>query len=432
MIKRIVCTALLVASSGVHAADWEREFFSPMTNELPEARGVVVDEIGHVHLQAFNKQPWSTDHELVHQYTIDAQGQIPWIWGLSSVSRKSDCGVFAREGQRLDCLVSDNGQGEEARLEMRSAYGSNIVWQTPLPAGFTLLDAGIPMADEALVIGTTAGPTGTELTVLQGNGGPLQVVSSVPACAQPGQTLTASAFRIPRYPFLPIRAVKACSGAGETTVSVESFDRWSGQWTQLAEQSAPPFITYTHVAINQNGKAFVLADHGNGFRELLSSGVYGDAWMSMTFPGNTPVEGFVVNDRAVVIVAANPDPNVVGPENVLWLDLQAGFWPMFVPTPSLATFDAQSYTLSSEGKLVIAGRDTTQPILSEQIWQVGQDGQRQVITALPLTPNETTIGTPQLVATPGNGLIVARTLSRDTGWGNPLIGVRVNHYDLLP
>lgn len=432
MLRPILCTALLACTFGASAADWQREFFSPMTNELPATRGVAVDDIGYVHLQAFNKHPWSDQYDFAHQYTIDAEGEHPWIWGLSAVSRASDCGVFARGGQRLDCIIANPAPSEEARLEMRSAQGANVLWQAPLPAGFTLLDASIPMPDEALAIGTTTGQAGTELTVLQGNGGPLQILSSVPACAQPDQTLTASAFRMPRYFFEQLRLVKVCSGTGGPVVSVESFDRWSGQWTLLAQQVGTPSIQYTHVAMNAYGKAFALGAHGNGFHELLASGIHGDPWLSIMLPGNTPIEAFVANTHAVVIVSASTDPNTFAPDSMLRFDLQAGFWPMFVPTHALATFDARHYTLSSEGALVIAGRDTTQPILSEQIWQLGLDGQRHVVAALPLAANETSIGTPQLLAAPGNGLVVARTLQRDTGWGNPHIGVRVNRYDLLP
>ena len=54
MTKRIVCFALLACAFGAHAADWRVDVFNPMTNELPDDHGALVDDQGYVHLQAFN------------------------------------------------------------------------------------------------------------------------------------------------------------------------------------------------------------------------------------------------------------------------------------------------------------------------------------------------------------------------------------------
>ena len=46
MTKRIVCFALFACAFGAHAADWRMDFFSPMTNELPDDHGAQVDDQG--------------------------------------------------------------------------------------------------------------------------------------------------------------------------------------------------------------------------------------------------------------------------------------------------------------------------------------------------------------------------------------------------
>lgn len=87
MLRPFLCTALLACSFGAAAKDWQNESFSPMTTELPPSRGVAVDDLGYVHLQAFNKHAWSLGYDFVHLYTIGAQGQVPWIWGQLSPTR---------------------------------------------------------------------------------------------------------------------------------------------------------------------------------------------------------------------------------------------------------------------------------------------------------------------------------------------------------
>jgi hypothetical protein len=129
MLKTALTTALLTCAFGAHAADWQKEFFSSQTNELPPAQGVAVDNLGYVHLQAFNRIPGTEPYFFTHRYTLNATGQVPWTWGLTSVNRMSSCGVYAKAGQRFDCVRRDSFFGEDTRLEMRANNSSNIVWQ---------------------------------------------------------------------------------------------------------------------------------------------------------------------------------------------------------------------------------------------------------------------------------------------------------------
>lgn len=432
MIRPLLCTALLACSSASIAADWKREFFSPMTNELPPARGVAVDDLGHVHLQAFNRLAGSKDYVFAHQYTIDAQGYIPWIWGLSQVDRMSDCGVYAKSGQRLDCTRTTGWSGDETRLEMRSRHGSYPVWQTALPPEAQLLDASIPVENEALIVAAIDGPFAAELGVFRAAGhGPAEVLSVVPACPMPGQRASLSRLRMPRDANEPILHIKVCpTGFGPAELIAERFDRFNGQWSTLSNWNLPFGATVTHAAMTVDGKGFALIDHGGGFRELLAHGVFGDAWLPMPLPGDQPVATLVADERALVVALEGQAPDRTDVENLIRFDLQGGFWPQFMPTPALSGYDAEVFALSGEGALLVVGRDPAQRLPSQQLLSIDRFGQHHLVAALPLTRQETALGAPYLLPGPGNVAVVARTIVLDEGFDNPQTGVRVNQYDL--
>ena len=432
MIRPMLCTALLACTFGANAANWQREFFSPMTNELPAARGVAVDDLGYVHAQAFNRQPWSPGYDFAHQYTFDAQGQTPWMWGLSMANRKSDCGVYAKSGQRLDCMVYAGWYGDETRLEMRARDSAQIVWQTVLPPEVELLDAGIVDENVALFVAGTTGPAGVELGVFRASGhGPADVLSVTSVCPMSGQAPIHSRFRMPDAPGESIRHLKACpTGFGTTELIVESFDANGGQWMPLAQWSLPFGANITHAALNADGKGFVLVDHGNGFRELLFSGVFDDRWLPMPIPEQGDIAAFLANERTLAIAFEGASPDAVDVASVSFFDLQGGFWPQFAQTPALSNWNAEAFTLSSEGALLIAGNQLLFPQTSHHLWQVDRFGQYQPVAPLALAANETTTEPPILRAGPNNTAVVARTITREEFFGDPQIGLRVNQFDL--
>lgn len=432
MTRSLLCIALLACSSAAGAADWQREFFSPMTNELPAARGVAVDDLGYVHVQAFNRQPWSTDYNFAHQYTFDAQGQTPWMWGLTMANRKSDCGVYAKSGQRLDCLVHAGWYGNETRLQMQAAGSSQMLWQTLLPAEVELLDAGITESDVALFVGHIAGPAGVDIGVFRASGnGPADVLSIQSVCSMSGQAPTRSRFRMPDAPGESILHLKACpTGFGTTELILEQFDVFSGQWTTLSQRSLQFGAEVTHSEINADGKGFVLVDHGNGLREVLASGILGDIWFQMPLSEQGDIAAFLANESALVIAVEGAAPDRTDVDNVIWFDLQGGFWPQPTPTPSLFSWDAEAFALSSEGVLLIAGKNPPYPQTSQHLLQVDRFGQFQPIAPLTLAANETTDAPPILRAGPNNVAVVARTITREEVFGDPQVGLRVNQFDL--
>ncbi len=423
---------LLVFACGAQAAEWQREFFSPMTNELPATRGVAVDELGYVHVQAFNRQPWGTDYNFAHQYTFDAQGQTPWMWSLAMTNRKSDCGVYAKSGQRLDCLVYAGWYGNETRLQMQAAGSSQTLWQTLLPAEVELLDAGIAEPDVALFVGRIAGPAGIEIGVFRASGnGPADVLSIQSVCPMSGQAPAISRFRMPDAPGESIRHIKACpTGFGTTELIQEHFDVFSGQWTTLSHRSLPFGAQVAHAEINADGKGFVLVDRGNGMREVLASGIFGDMWVSMPLSEQGDIAAFLANEGALVIAVEGAAQDRIDVESVIRFDLQNWFWPQFTPTPMLVTQDAEAFALSGQGALLIAGKSPSLPQTSHHLWQIDRFGLFQPVAPLTLAANESTTEAPSLRIGPDHVVVVARTIVREELFGDPQIGLRVNQFDL--
>ena len=429
MFKQFLFSAVIACSFCAHASDWQQEFFSTMSNELPTSRGVVVDELGLVHLQAFNRQPWSTTHELAHLFTINAQGQIPWGWGLTSVDRKSDCGVYAQSGQRLDCFKIAGFNGDETRLEMRSRYHSQIVWQSTIPGEVALLDASIPAENVALLVGTLSSASGNELGVFRISGsGTADVLSVRPACPQPGQVMTSSRLRMPVQENEMIRHVKTCwNSFGTTDLILEQFVPWTGHWTTLSTWVIPHSAALTHSAINAEGEAFALVEHGSGFREVAHTHGFGGQWQPQPAPVQNEIVAFLVNNRALTIVSrSTPKNSATGADTMTRFDLQGPLWPNIRIFPELRDIVPLGHALSSEGELITVGYPAFSRTRIQTVWQAHSSGKLTTIASLPFSINETTLDRMYVIGGPDNVAVIARNIERH----GMQIGVRVNQYSL--
>ncbi len=430
MLKRFFCSTLLACSFGAHADDWQQQFFPPtMFNELPASRAVAVDELGFVHLQAFNRHLWSSSYELAHLYTLSAQGHIPWTWGLSQVNRTSQCGVYATSGQRLDCFETSGFNGDETRLEMRSRHGSQIVWQTTLPSEVKLLDASIPTENTALFVSTLSNPSGDELGVFRAAGSAsIDVLSVVPACPQAGQVMTSSRFRMPQQENEKILHVKACwNSFGTTELILERFASSTGEWTTLSTWVIPHSTRLTHLAINALGEAFALVEHHSGLRELIHNHGFSSQWQSLLVPTLNATVAFLVNDRALAIVSRTSNKHAAGGADTLTrFDLHSPLWPNTQVFDALQDIVPQGHALSSEGELIVVGYPAFYRTRLQSVWQTNRNGKLTTIASLPYSMIEITQGTMHVIGGPNNVAIIARNIELDGGH----IGVRVNQYRL--
>ncbi len=430
MLKRFFCSALIACSFGAHANDWQQQFFSPtMFNELPASRTVAVDELGFVHLQAFNRRLWSSSYELAHLYTVSAQRQVPWTWGLSQVNRTSQCGVYAKSGQRLDCFETSGFNGDETRLEMRSRYGSQIVWQTTLPSEVKLLDASILNEDMALLVGRLSSPSSDEIGVFRvTSNGIVDVLSVVPACPHPGQVMTSSTLRMLQHENETVLHVKACwNSFGTTELILERFASSTGQWTTLSTRGILHSTRLTHSAINALGEAFALVEHNSGLRELIHNHGFSSQWQSLMVPNLNATVAFLVNDRALAIVSRTSNKHAAGgADTVTRFDLHSPLWPNTQVFDALQEIVPQGHALSSEGELIVVGYPAYYRTRVQSVWQTNRHGKLTTIASLPFSTNEITRGTMHVIGGPNNVAIIARNIELDGGH----IGVRVNQYGL--
>ena len=431
MLKPLSCALLLACAASVQAADWQRDFFSPMTNELPPVRGAVVDDLGYVHLQAFNRQPWAQTHDLVHQYTLAADGSVPWIWGLSQAEGLSDCGVYARAGQRLDCVLRSDWSGPYVQLEMRARTGSQVRWQAALPADAQLRAVSIPSEDAALVAAELDAGNGREIAIFSITPwGWVDVVSVAPACPQAGQVLQASSFAMPQDAFGAIRHAKACwNSFGTTDLIVEEFDRWSGLWTPLATQTLGFGEAIERIAAAADGSAYALTQDAQQQRQLWSTQPWAPSWQSQWFhPEGEPI-AFETGTQGLLVALRDAAPGGFAPI-FAWVSAQSGGWPQFRMFPQLADAATLEVAMSAEGDALVLRGDTVGGAQQERLELARADGQLLPVATLTLAPGETAAGRTHALPTPDGGVVVARTVQGSAEFGPDAVGVKVERYTL--
>lgn len=110
-MQGILCAAVVaaLASANASAADWTRFLGSNPTFPTQLAgHGLAVDDRGYVAVQAYNRLAWSGRIEFTHEYTLAADGSVPWIWGLVGRNASYEIapqGVDQRDGYRVVWLT---------------------------------------------------------------------------------------------------------------------------------------------------------------------------------------------------------------------------------------------------------------------------------------------------------------------------------------
>jgi hypothetical protein len=214
----------LTTSLNLQASAWDTEFFSPLQNELPPAHGVVVDELGYTHLQVFNRKPGDSNYFQAQLYTLNSAGQAPWMSGLQSIEHKSDCGVFAKYGQRLDCFEPTGFVGYPTTLVMRSPNSAKVVWQSELPVGQSLLDASITQENVALVVGKGFSRDRNLIQVINIDSNGAQTFLGETRACPTGAEWIDSKLRMPKNTGETIRELRTCRNSVGTELSVNTFD----------------------------------------------------------------------------------------------------------------------------------------------------------------------------------------------------------------
>lgn len=106
-MQKVLFVAAIAAlgSMNAGAADWTRFLGShpDFPTQLAD-HGLAVDSDGQIAVQTYNRLAWSGQIEFTHEYTLAADGTIPWIWGLVGRGGSVEIlprGVDQRDGHRL-------------------------------------------------------------------------------------------------------------------------------------------------------------------------------------------------------------------------------------------------------------------------------------------------------------------------------------------
>ncbi|MBL8300830.1 MAG: hypothetical protein JNN30_21015 [Rhodanobacteraceae bacterium] len=130
-MRELLSAALLaaLAVTNAAAADWTQFLGSnpAFPTQLAE-NGLAVDASGYVAVQTYNRLAWSGKIEFVHEYTLAADGNIPWIWGLVGRGASEEMlpqGVAQQDGRRLVWLTrTDNPWSIRDELSLLSPNSS--------------------------------------------------------------------------------------------------------------------------------------------------------------------------------------------------------------------------------------------------------------------------------------------------------------------
>lgn len=110
-MRGILCAAVVatLASANAGAADWTRFLGSnPNFPTQLAGHGLSIDDDGYAAVQAYNRLAWSGRIEFTHEYTLAADGSVPWIWGLVGRNASHEIapqGVDQRDGHRVVWLT---------------------------------------------------------------------------------------------------------------------------------------------------------------------------------------------------------------------------------------------------------------------------------------------------------------------------------------
>ncbi len=123
-MRGMLCAAVIaaLASANAGAADWTKVLDSdPGFPTRLAVRGLAIDDAGFVAVQTYNRLAWSGQIEFIHEYTLDANGQVPWIWGLVGRGYSEGFaprGVDQRDGFRLIALERTDDAWSPVRDEL--------------------------------------------------------------------------------------------------------------------------------------------------------------------------------------------------------------------------------------------------------------------------------------------------------------------------
>jgi hypothetical protein len=177
-MRKMLCAAVVAAFASANAAeaDWTRFLGSnPYFPTQLAGHGLAVDDSGYIAVQAYNRLAWSGQIEFTHEYTLAADGSIPWIWGLvgrNGSHEISPQGVDQRDGYRAVWLTrADDPWSSRDELALTPPGSSQPgAWLSEPRSGGSVVRYVSGGSDGAFALRALDAGGGFEVIALDGSG----------------------------------------------------------------------------------------------------------------------------------------------------------------------------------------------------------------------------------------------------------------------
>lgn len=334
MLPVAIVAALVSAQAG--AADWTRFLGSNpnFPNQLAD-NGLAVDAGGLVAVQAYNRLPWSGQIEFTHEYTLAADGTIPWIWG--SIGKGASYamtprGVDQRDGHRLVWIErADDPLSSHDDFSAVLPNSSQPLWWFSEPrTGGHVVRAISGGVDGGFVLRALDAAAGFEVIAFD---------SALPrwrATVQPCFNGTAPAhLELDYAPFGVWPSVSTLSVAGSCDdgvsppqVFVQRFDSYDGTQAATEWLNAAPDRQLTHLAFSPAHELVAVHSTPWPLKEVQRVPAPG-----MPFTG--PMGVLFGVDQVVALAPAAADTLVIVGTDVNGDPVSSTVWPQGAVTPPL-------------------------------------------------------------------------------------------------
>ncbi len=254
-------------SGGINAQTWERVISngngSSFLDQLQNAGASVVDNQGFIHFQSANRLVGANSPILYHLYTLNSNNVFPWIWGLDDGRAGEGCGVFARNGNRVDCFKGP-GQSFPPRAAfrlVRRVHGQ-LDWSLDLAPTIVALD-GLEQTSSGDTFAITRDDSGQAAMIqISGFNNVTTTILGNPCGAGDYRF---AALKPPESFIQWGRLAFICSQNGREGLVKQFIITRTGSLLSNGETSLPTVSSINKVLFNGQEEAFILTDRRTVF-----------------------------------------------------------------------------------------------------------------------------------------------------------------------
>lgn len=442
-MRKIILAALCAAGAcgSAQAADWSKFIGSnpSFPNQLADNGLAVDDSNGYAAVDAYNLAGWSGQIEFVHQYTIDDNGTIPWIWGL--VGKNASYAIVPHGAQLQNRLRTtwierqvppyDLWNPATDEIGFADENSSQPTWWHVEPRTGGKVVQFLSMGSQGVVLlrALDAG-AGYEVVSLDG-GGSQRWRSTVQPCdagVDPADLVLAYTAFVPGSWQPAISAAGTCANLAGTQVFAQPFDVYTGSAAAAQWLAPPPDRTLLRYAFSPAHELVAVYDTPWPMQEIWRIAAPGAPFPTppVLVPGIT-IEGFAP--------ASGNDLVAVGHDSFSGAPAIAPIAPgsAFVPMTSvdgLAAFGPGDWKLAldDQGKILAWRKETAGAATLVRL--VGLDAYGQTVDWTKTIDNVLAAAEPQVV--PPRDVHHGFVIAVDTQDIDGTIGVHVERVGSTP